>query len=88
MEKTPVGATRFGPFAIDYSTGELLKRGRKIRLQNQPFQILAMLLERPREIVTRETALYFAVNKHKLDMALRGIQTYTPILKPDEDRSV
>jgi TolB-like protein/DNA-binding winged helix-turn-helix (wHTH) protein len=55
MEKTPVGATRFGPFAIDYSTGELLKRGRKIRLQNQPFQILAMLLERPREIVTRET---------------------------------
>src|SRR5438132_14039840 len=55
MEKTPVGATRFGPFAIDYSTGELLKRGRKIRLQNQPFQILAMLLERPGEIVTRET---------------------------------
>src|SRR5437870_883555 len=47
MEKIPVGATRFGPFALDYSTGELLKRGRKIRLQNQPFQILAMLLERP-----------------------------------------
>jgi twitching motility protein PilT len=40
------------------------------------------------EIVTRETALYFAVNKHKLDMALRGIQTYTPILRPDEDRSI
>jgi Tfp pilus assembly ATPase PilU len=40
------------------------------------------------EIITRETALYFAVNKHKLDMALRGIQTYTPILKPDEDRSL
>src|ERR1044071_2038934 len=39
-------------------------------------------------IVSRETALHFAVNKHKLDMALRGIQTYTPILKPDEDRSV
>src|SRR6266404_7392945 len=40
------------------------------------------------EIITRETALNFAVNKHKLDMALRGIQTYTPILKPDEDRSI
>ena len=40
------------------------------------------------EIITRETALYFAVNKHKLDMALRGIQTYTPILRPDEDRSI
>ena len=54
MEKTPAGATRFGPFAVDYSTGELLKHGRRIRLQNQPFQILAMLLERPGEIVTRE----------------------------------
>src|SRR6058998_704728 len=40
------------------------------------------------EIITRETALNFAVNKHKLDMALRGIQTYTPILRPDEDQSV
>lgn len=39
-------------------------------------------------IVSRETAFQVAVNKHKLDMALRGIQTYTPILKPDEDRSV
>jgi Tfp pilus assembly ATPase PilU len=39
-------------------------------------------------IITRETALYFAVNQHKLDMTLRGIQTYTPILRPDEDRSV
>src|SRR6185295_10059453 len=37
-------------------------------------------------IITQETALHFAVNKHKLDMALRGIQTSTPILKPDEDR--
>jgi twitching motility protein PilT len=39
------------------------------------------------EIVSRETAQHYAVNKHKLDMALRGILTYTPILKPDEDRS-
>ena len=37
-------------------------------------------------IVSRETAQHYAVNKHKLDMALRGILTYTPILKPDEDR--
>jgi len=40
------------------------------------------------EIITRETALNFAVNKHKLDLALRGIQTLTPILRPDEDRTL
>lgn len=38
------------------------------------------------DIVSRETAQHYAVNKHKLDMALRGILTQTPILKPDEDR--
>lgn len=37
-------------------------------------------------IISRDTAQHFAVNKHKLDMALRGILTYTPILKPDEAR--
>jgi twitching motility protein PilT len=39
-------------------------------------------------IISRETAEYYAVNKHKLDMTLRGIQTCTPILKPDPDRSL
>lgn len=34
-------------------------------------------------IITQETAEHFAVNKHKLDMSLRGIVTHTPILKPD-----
>jgi twitching motility protein PilT len=37
-------------------------------------------------IISLETAQHYAVNKHKLDMALRGILTSTPILKPDEDR--
>lgn len=36
------------------------------------------------EIITPETARHYAVNKHKLDMTLRGIITHTPILKPDE----
>ena len=40
------------------------------------------------EIISRETAQHYAVNKHKLDMTLRGIMTSTPILKPDEDRSI
>src|SRR6266496_1607699 len=44
----------FGPFEVDLRAGELTKRGLRIRLQEQPFQVLAMLLERPGELVTRE----------------------------------
>jgi TolB-like protein/DNA-binding winged helix-turn-helix (wHTH) protein len=45
---------RFGIFEVDCRTGELRKRGLKIRLQEQPLQILIMLLERPGEVVTRD----------------------------------
>ena len=45
---------QFGLFELDLDARELRKSGVKIKLQEQPFQILAMLLERPREIVTRE----------------------------------
>jgi DNA-binding winged helix-turn-helix (wHTH) protein len=45
---------RFGPFEIDLRTGELWRRGIKVRLQDQAFKVLAMLLERPGDLVTRE----------------------------------
>ena len=45
---------RFGVFEADIRCGELAKRGRRVRLQEQPFQLLAMLLERPGELLTRE----------------------------------
>jgi TolB-like protein/DNA-binding winged helix-turn-helix (wHTH) protein/Flp pilus assembly protein TadD len=45
---------RFGLFEVDLRAGELRKQGLKIRLQAQPFQILALLLEKPRELVSRE----------------------------------
>src|ERR1700693_2163456 len=45
---------RFGLFELDLDARELRKSGIRIKLQEQPFQILAMLLERPGEIVTRE----------------------------------
>lgn len=45
---------RFGPFAVDFRAGELLKNGRRIRLQDQPLQVLAMLLEHPGNLVTRD----------------------------------
>src|SRR5205823_4117295 len=48
------GRLRFGVFEVDLRAGELTKRGLRIRLQEQPFQVLAMLLERPGELVTRE----------------------------------
>ncbi len=44
----------FGLFEADLSSGELCRQGRRVRLQEQPFRILAMLLERPGEVVTRE----------------------------------
>lgn len=45
---------KFGPFEADLRTRELRKQGIRIRLQDQPFQILAMVMERPGELVTRE----------------------------------
>jgi cholera toxin transcriptional activator len=45
---------RFAVFELDLRTGELRKHGTRLRLQEQPFQVLAMLLERPGELVTRE----------------------------------
>ena len=45
---------RFGVFEVDLRSGELRKQGLKIKLQEQPFQVLATLLERPGQVVTRE----------------------------------
>ena len=48
------GIIRFGVFELDLATRELQKSGVKVKLQDQPFQVLAMLLERPGDLVTRE----------------------------------
>ncbi len=48
------GPIRFGVFQADPRTGELYKHGIRLRLQDQPFQVLLMLLERPGEVVSRE----------------------------------
>lgn len=53
----PVSTSRrlsFGSYEADLQSGELRKHGIRIRLQSQPFQLLAMLLERPGQLVTRE----------------------------------
>ena len=45
---------RTGLFEIDLASGQLHKNGRKLPLQEQPFRVLAILLERPGEVVTRQ----------------------------------
>jgi len=45
---------RFGPYEADLATGELRRDGSKVPLQDKPFQMLALLLRRPGELVTRE----------------------------------
>ena len=53
-EASPPVRLRFGVFELDLRAGELRKQGVRLRLQQQPFQVLALLLERPGETVTRE----------------------------------
>src|SRR6516225_2737278 len=45
---------RFATFEVDLRAGELRKDGLKLKLGGQPFQVLAILLERPGEVVTRD----------------------------------
>src|SRR5712691_9959322 len=46
--------TRFGAFEVDLRSGEVHKHGIRLKLQDQPFQVLALLLEHPGDLVTRE----------------------------------
>jgi eukaryotic-like serine/threonine-protein kinase len=46
--------TRFGAFEVDLRSGELYKHGIRLKLQDQPFQVLALLLEHAGDVVTRE----------------------------------
>src|SRR6516164_6862263 len=53
-QMTRARALRFGPFQVDPKSGEISENGSKIKLQEQPFQILVALLEHPGEVVSRE----------------------------------
>jgi|HubBroStandDraft_4_1064222.scaffolds.fasta_scaffold35644_2 TolB-like protein/DNA-binding winged helix-turn-helix (wHTH) protein/Tfp pilus assembly protein PilF len=54
MEEVKRSPIRFGVFEVDLQASELRKQGIKVKLQQQPFELLAMLLEHPGEVVTRE----------------------------------
>jgi DNA-binding winged helix-turn-helix (wHTH) protein len=73
--------TRFDAFEVDLRAGELYKAGRKIKLQVLPFQALALLLERPGEVVTRaefEKRLWpgdtFVDFDHSLNTAIKKLR--------------
>src|SRR4051812_1168076 len=51
LSRKPV---RFGDFEVDLAAGELRKHGLRVRLQEQPFQVLTALLECAGEVVSRE----------------------------------
>jgi Tol biopolymer transport system component/DNA-binding winged helix-turn-helix (wHTH) protein len=83
--REPNGSTGircFGAFEVDLKTGEVRKHGLKIRLQEQSFQILAMLLDRPGEVVTRNqlreklwSANTFVDFDHSLSAAINKLRT-------------
>src|SRR5438132_14367210 len=71
----------FGPFEVSVLTGELRKHGVRLALQEQPLRILAALLERPGEIVTREALCRrlwplgtFVDFEHSLNAAVRRLR--------------
>ena len=83
MQQAPgfSGRVRFGIFEADLHTGELRKRGARIRLQQQPFQVLGVLLARPGELVSRDelqaklwTADTFVDFDHGLNKAINKIR--------------
>ena len=53
MEVRLPNRARFGAFELDLRAGELHKGGKKVLLQEQPFQVVRMLVERHGEVVTR-----------------------------------
>ena len=84
MELMPDHASRvasFGVFEVDLRAGELRRNGVKVKIQNQPFHILTMLLERPGEVISRDEmrarlwpAETFVDFDHGLNSAIRRLR--------------
>jgi TolB-like protein/DNA-binding winged helix-turn-helix (wHTH) protein/Flp pilus assembly protein TadD len=54
FEAVKAQKAQFADFELDLSSGELIREGRRFRLQGQPFQVLCVLLDRSGQVVTRE----------------------------------
>ena len=64
---------RFGPFELNTGEESLARHGTRVKVQDLPYRLLVMLLERPGEIVTREEAL------PPVSVVLRGFLTSLPL---------
>ena len=72
---------RFGVYEVDPRAGELRRNGVKVKLQEQPFQLLTILLERPGEVVSKEEmqrrlwpANTFVDFDHSLNAAIKRLR--------------
>src|SRR4029077_3867819 len=54
LETRPFGIVQFGTFEAGFRSGELRKQGKRMKIQEQPFHVLTVLLRHPGEVVTRE----------------------------------
>jgi DNA-binding response OmpR family regulator len=93
---------RFGVFEVDLSAGDLRRKGLKVKLQDQPLLVLAALLERPGETITREElrsklwpAETFVDFDHGLNAAIKECATLwanqrraPSLLKPSLDEDI
>src|SRR5579862_2859960 len=75
------GTVCFGIFELDLRTGELRRNGSRVKLQDQPFQVLALLLETPGRVVNRDElrerlwpADTFVDFDHSLNAAIRRLR--------------
>jgi TolB-like protein/Tfp pilus assembly protein PilF len=82
LERRSSNVKRFATFEVDLRARELRKGGIRIRLQDQPFEILAVMIERPGEIVTREElrdllwpAGTFVDFEHSLNAAIKRLRS-------------
>jgi Tol biopolymer transport system component/DNA-binding winged helix-turn-helix (wHTH) protein len=82
LEEYSSRIVRFGVFEVDLDVRELRKHGLFLKLQDQPFQVLALLLERPGEVVTREELQHaiwpedtFVEYDHGLNTSIQKIRT-------------
>src|SRR6185503_3224232 len=81
LERRSSTLRKFGSFEVDLRARELRKGGIRIRLQDQPFEILAVMLERPGDVVTREElrqrlwpAGTFVDFEHSLNAAVKRLR--------------
>ena len=69
MESTDTRTVRFGSFELDVRLRELRTGSTRVRLQEQPFEILRLMLERPGDVVTREELARHLWQKGRLSIS-------------------